>query len=94
MKKLTMAVGAVALSGALTLTAVPAQAAPEPKPEIPESVIQQLPAPLQAEVRENPGDIGWDENGPYIVWGNLACRIHLFLPWEWAWAWGTGPCWF
>ena len=91
-----MAVGSLALTGALTLTAVPAQAAPAPESDrqVPESVIQQLPAPLQEAVEDDIGDIGWDDSGPYIVWGNLRCRIHLFLPWEWAWAWGTGPCWF
>ncbi|MGP4022932.1 hypothetical protein [Actinomadura sp. 3N407] len=96
MKKLSKAAAVLALSGALTLAAAPAQAAPAPEPErqVPESVINQLPAPLQTAVEENMGDVGWDDKGPYLVWGNLNCRIHLLLPWEWTWAWGTGPCWF
>lgn len=95
MKKLSKAAAVLALSGTLTLAAtVPAHAAPEPERQVPESVVQQLPAPLQTAVEENMGDIGWDDKGPYIVWGSLECRIHLLLPWEWTWAWGTGPCWF
>lgn len=90
-----MALGTAALSGVLAFGAVPAQAAPaaDGGRQIPESVINQLPAPLQAAV-ESPGNVGWDDKGPYIVWGNMSCRIHLFVPEEWAWAWGTGPCWF
>ncbi|MEU8798050.1 hypothetical protein [Spirillospora sp. NPDC048819] len=95
MKKLSKAAAVLALSGTLTLAAtVPAQAAPEPERQVPESVVNQLPAPLQTAVEENMGDIGWDDKGPYLVWGSLKCHIHLLLPWEWTWAWGTGPCWF
>jgi hypothetical protein len=95
MRKLSTALGAVALSGVLAFTAAPAQAAPKPGGErqVPESLIKQLPAPLQA-AAEQPGNIGWDDKGPYIVWGNMSCRIHLFVLEEWGWAWGTGPCWF
>lgn len=90
-----MALGGIALSGALVLGAAPAQAAPasDGGRQVPESVVKQLPAPLRA-AAESPGNIGWDDKGPYIVWGNMACRIHLFVPEEWGWAWGTGPCWF
>jgi hypothetical protein len=82
---------ALALSGTLVMTASPAQATPQPL-QLP----ADLPAPLRAaaEAAEEFGTIGWDEKGPYIVWGNLRCRIHLFVPEEWSWAWGTGPCWF
>jgi hypothetical protein len=96
MRKITAAAAAtLALSGTLVLGTVPAEAAPKPKPtrQVPESVIRQLPAPLQA-AAEIPGSIGWDDKGPYIVWGNMACRIHLLIPQEWSWAFGTGPCWF
>ncbi|MGI5325866.1 hypothetical protein [Actinomadura nitritigenes] len=40
------------------------------------------------------GFVGWDDKGPYVVWGNMSCHIHLLAPEEWSWAWGTGPCWF
>ncbi|SFQ05707.1 MULTISPECIES: hypothetical protein [Actinomadura] len=94
MRKLSTALGGAVLSGALVFGAAPAQAAPEPDArQIPQDVIERLPAPLRA-AAESPGSIGWDDKGPYIVWGNMACRIHLFVPEEWGWAWGTGPCWF
>lgn len=38
--------------------------------------------------------IGWDEDGPYFLWGNMRCRVHLFKPREWLDMWGTGRCWF
>jgi len=90
-----MALGSAALAGVLALGTVPAQAAPAPDAgwQVPESVISQLPAPLRA-AAETPGTLGWDDKGPYIVWGNMPCRIHLFILEEWSWAWGTGPCWF
>lgn len=93
MKKLAMVPAALALTGVLTLTAVPAEAAPKPPREVPAGVIEQLPAPLRM-AAESMGTIGWDDKGPYLVWGNLSCRIHLFIPEEWGWAFGTGPCWF
>lgn len=91
MRKLTAATAALVMSGSLVLAAAPAAEADDR--QVPQSVIQRLPAPLRV-AAETPGTIGWDDKGPYIVWGNLRCRIHLFVPEEWSWAWGTGPCWF
>ncbi|MFC9974115.1 hypothetical protein ACFVH6_24765 [Spirillospora sp. NPDC127200] len=110
MRKIATTAAAVSLSGALVLGAAPAQAAakPEPAPQaakpgenahrLPPHVLAQLPARLPAPLRRAAEDTiftpGWDEKGPYIVWGNMRCRIHLFVPEEWKNAWGTGPCWF
>ncbi|MGI5168956.1 hypothetical protein ACQEU3_31870 [Spirillospora sp. CA-253888] len=80
---------------------------PAPKPtaktgqnarQLPPHVLAQLPPNLPPQLRQAAEDTiftpGWDEKGPYIVWGNMRCRIHLFVPEEWKNAWGTGPCWF
>ncbi|MCP2336035.1 hypothetical protein [Actinomadura rupiterrae] len=93
MRKISAAAAALAMSGTLVLATAPAEAAPKPRHQIPQSVLRQLPAPLRA-AAETPGTLGWDAKGPYIVWGDMACRIHLLVPEEWSWAWGTGPCWF
>ncbi|MFC5182503.1 hypothetical protein [Actinomadura harenae] len=95
MRKIAAAGAALALSGTLVLATTPAEAAsrPKPAPQVPKSVLRQLPPQLRAAAAV-PGTLGWDAQGPYIVWGDMPCYIHLFAPQEWAWAWGTGPCWF
>ncbi|MFF0522850.1 hypothetical protein ACFYTC_29445 [Actinomadura nitritigenes] len=87
MRKITAAAAALALSGTLALGTLPAEAAPKPK-----APAAQLPAQLQTQVEL--GFVGWDDKGPYVVWGNMSCHIHLLAPEEWSWAWGSGPCWF
>ncbi|MFI6522704.1 hypothetical protein ACIBF1_44625 [Spirillospora sp. NPDC050679] len=107
MRKLLATATAVSLSGTLILGATPAQAAAKPEPapqaaknarQLPPHVLAQLPPQLPPQLRRAAEDTiftpGWDEKGPYIVWGNMRCRIHLFVPEEWKNAWGTGPCWF
>ncbi|MDL4815336.1 hypothetical protein [Actinomadura opuntiae] len=96
MRKITAAGAALALAGTLALGAAPAQAAPKPKqtPQVPPDVIKRLPAHVQKAIGETFGTLGWDEKGPYIVWGDMSCHLHFLDPSEWSWAWGTGPCWF
>ncbi|GAA2159034.1 hypothetical protein [Actinomadura napierensis] len=94
MKKITAAGAALALAGTLALGAAPAQAAPKPKQAPPADVLKRLPAPVQKAVGETFGTLGWDEKGPYIVWGSMSCHLHFLDPNEWSWAWDTGPCWF
>lgn len=97
MKKITgVAAATLTLSATLALGAAPVHAAPEPKPsqQLPPELIEQLPPRLQQAVEENWGTIGWDDKGPYIIWGWSRCRLHFFVIEEWSWAFGTGPCYF
>jgi hypothetical protein len=94
MRKIAIAGASLALLGTFALATAPAEAAPEPRPtQPPASVMKQMPAPLKA-ASEQFGLPGWDDKGPYIVWGTMNCHLHLFVPEEWSWAFGTGPCWF
>ncbi|MGI5168955.1 hypothetical protein ACQEU3_31865 [Spirillospora sp. CA-253888] len=99
MRKIITTAATVSLSGALVLGATPAQAAAKPKPaakptakaspkadrRLPQNKVRQLPPAAQKMVRqaEQMGTIGWDEVGPYFVWGSLGCRVHIFVAADW-----------